>query len=163
MLHEAEQDGSFLGSVPYIVLVAVWGGGVLLGLLWLALCQLSLRRIRRGCVPITAGDAPEILRALCAKRMRSPQLLVGARVPSPFLTGLWRPAILLPASYRADFDSPALRAILAHELAHIARRDCVWNLLARLVCMVGWVQPLLWILCRRLEQARRNQQRPDDD
>ena len=46
----------------------------------------------------------------------------------------------------------ALRAILAHELAHLARRDNAWTLAARLLCALLWPQPLLWVLCRRLEQ-----------
>ena len=40
-----------------------------------------------------------------------------------------------------------------HELAHQARRDCLWNLLARAVCTAGCFQPLLWVLARRLEEA----------
>jgi 5-hydroxyisourate hydrolase-like protein (transthyretin family) len=67
--------------------------------------------------------------------------------------GLRCPAILLPASHAADFDEQALRAILAHELHHLPRRDCEWYLLARITCAVGWIQPLLWALCRQLEQV----------
>ena len=108
-----------------------------------------VRRSRR------VRGATAALRGLCDSiGVRRPLLLAGPSVRSPFLMELLgRPAIFLPAADRLAFDGPELRAILAHELAHLARRDCVWNLAARITCAVGWVQPLLWVLCRRLEQA----------
>lgn len=95
-----------------------------------------------------------MLRALCRDlRAQPPLLLANARVRSPFLAGLRRPAILLPAGYQAEFDPPALRAVLIHELTHLQRHDCAWNLLARVTGALLWVQPLLWVVRRRLEQA----------
>ncbi len=79
-------------------------------------------------------------------------LLSHPSVRSPFLAGLQHPAIFLPTTHDTDFDPTSLRAILAHELAHLARRDNAWTLAARLLCAVLWPQPLLWVLCRRLEQ-----------
>jgi hypothetical protein len=86
-------------------------------------------------------------------RVRAPLLLKSPGVGSPLLTGLQHSAILLPPDCERQFDGRTLRLILAHELIHLARRDCAWNLLARLACAMGWVQPLLWVLGRRLEQA----------
>ena len=67
---------------------------------------------------------------------------------SPCLDGLRRPAILLP-----DDVTDNLRDTFVHELAHLARRDGLWNLLRRLATAAFWVQPLLWVLSRRLEAA----------
>jgi hypothetical protein len=50
----------------------------------------------------------------------------------------------------ADGDED-LEATFAHELAHLARRDGLWNLLRRSATALFWVQPLLWVLSRRLE------------
>lgn len=138
----------------YVVLTGLWAVGALVGLAWLGFCGLSLLRTRRRSRPITEGEIVATMQALSAVyRVRPPQLLASERVASPFLTGLRRPAILLPASYASEFDEAAQRAILAHELMHLARGDCEWNLLARLLGALGWTQPLLWLLCRRLEQA----------
>ena len=41
---------------------------------------------------------------------------------------------------------------MAHELAHANRHDTRWTLASRLLCALLWPQPLLWLLCRRLEQ-----------
>ena len=130
-------------------LAAAWGLGTALLLLWLGVCQLHLTRLRRCACPVTSGPAAEMLSALTP---RPPALLSHPSVRSPFLAGLRHPAIFLPAAYEADFDAAALRAILAHELAHLARRDTAWTLACRLLCALLWPQPLLWVWCRRLEQ-----------
>ena len=118
-------------------------------LLWLAACQWHLTRLRRTARLITSGPAVDLLTALTSN---PPRLLTHPSVHSPFLAGLRRPAIFLPMSYEADFDADALRAILAHELAHRDRRDNAWTLAARLLTALLWPQPLLWLLCRRLEE-----------
>lgn len=133
----------------YAALVAFWAAGAAVWLLWLCVCQWHLTRLRREACAITSGPAAEMLASLTA---RPPCLLVHPAVRSPFLAGVRRPAIFLPTAYATDFPPDALRAILAHELAHLARRDCAWTLASRLLCAVLWPQPLLWLLCRRLEQ-----------
>jgi beta-lactamase regulating signal transducer with metallopeptidase domain len=141
-----------LGSL-YVLLAEVWAAGALSLLLWLLLCQFHLSRVRRNSQPIRAGDAATLLQDLCEDfAVAAPLLLVSSRVRTPFLAGIWRPAIFLPAGYEGLFDGPALRAILAHELVHMARRDCAWNLLAQVTSAVGWVQPLLWALGRQMAQ-----------
>ena len=69
---------------------------------------------------------------------------------SPCLDGLRRPAILLPEDVGNN-----LRETFIHELAHLARRDGLWNLLRRWAIAGCWFQPLLWVLSRRLEAGRR--------
>jgi len=133
-----------------LLLSATWASGTALLLLWLAACQWHLTRLRRRACPITSGPAAETLMALTP---HPPALLVHLSVRSPFLAGLWHPAIFLPTTYETDFDPAASRAILAHELAHLARQDNAWTLAARLLSALLWPQPLLWVLCRRLEQS----------
>lgn len=132
------------------LLTAAWGLGAALLLLWLAFCQCHLTRLRRLASPITIGPAAATLAALTP---RPPSLLTHPSIRSPFLAGVRRPAIFLPTGYEAEFNLTALRAILAHELAHLARRDTTWTLAARLLTALLWPQPLLWVLCRRLEQS----------
>ena len=136
-----------------VLLVGLWAGGAAMPLVRLAACCRSLARLRVASVPAGAA-AVELLHRLCAARgIRPPLLRVSPRVQSPVLIGLRHPAILLPASYARDFDSETLRAVLAHELAHMERRDCAWLLLVRLAGAVGSVQPLLWSLARVLEES----------
>lgn len=66
-----------------------------------------------------------------------------ADVAAPLIWGALRPVVLLP---RAAVDwTPAERAlVLAHEQAHIDRRDWLVHVLAWAVCAVFWFQPLAW-------------------
>lgn len=80
------------------------------------------------------------------------QLLGSDDVPSPMSWGLTQPAILI------DFDTLArpadADAVLAHEMAHVARRDWAMLMLSRLAVMLFWFNPLVWLLERALiEQA----------
>lgn len=146
----SEERGNKEVGFLYSALAAAWGVGTALLLLWLGVCHWHLSRLRREARPVTSGPAAETLSALTP---RPPRLLCHPSVQSPFLAGLRHPAIFLPAAYEAEFDPTTLRAILAHELAHLARRDNAWTLAARLLCALLWPQPLLWLLCRRLEQT----------
>lgn len=120
----------------------------LLLLLWLTACQFQLVRLRRTAQAITDGPTLALLATLTPS---PPALLTHPSVHSPFLAGLRRPAIYLPPTYATDFDADALRAIFVHELAHRDRRDNIWTLAARLPTAILWFQPLLWLLCRKLE------------
>ena len=75
------------------------------------------------------------------------------RVQSPFLLGIFRPKIYLPSDLR-EADRPY---VLAHENAHIRRRDHWWKPLGFLLLTVYWFNPLMWaayyFLCRDIEFA----------
>ncbi len=138
----------------YLAVVGVWLGGAVLLLGWLLICYRGIARLRRRCRPIAAGEAHTLLHAICAIQHVTPQALLACEeVKNVFLTGLWHPAILLPADYAQAFDPPMLRSILAHEVAHLIRKDTAWTLYTRLLCAVGWIQPFVWLLCRQWEQA----------
>src|SRR6185312_5734799 len=85
-----------------------------------------------------------------ARRMqlKLPGVLRSPFLSSPCLDGLRRPAILLPEEAEQE-----LRDTFVHELAHLARRDGLWNLLRQLATAALWVQPLLWVLSRRIEET----------
>ena len=74
-------------------------------------------------------------------------------VTSPFVLGLIRTKIYLPFSLGAD----TMGHVLAHEQAHIARRDHWWKPLGFALTAVYWFQPLMWVayllFCRDIELA----------
>ncbi len=134
--------------------IAIWATGTSLLLLWLAFCQGHLTALRRRALPLTKGRAAEMLARLSASRaIHAPLLFSSPHVRSPFLAGVWRPAVFLPVTWETDYDDTALHVILAHELAHHTRRDCAWTLLLRLTTALLWPQPLLWLLGGQLDQA----------
>ena len=146
-------SGSNVTHTVCFLAAGLWLAGTVALLAWLGLGQASLMLLRRRSIAAT-GEAQALLTHLCAARgLAAPRLVVSPRVAGPFLAGLWRPAIFLPATYAQDFDSAALRAVLAHELGHLERRDNAWMLLGRVTCALFWPQPLLWSLSRRMAQA----------
>ena len=74
-------------------------------------------------------------------------------VDSPFVLGLFRPVIYLPYQVEAG----DLEYIVAHEQAHIRRKDHWWKPLGFVLLCVYWFNPLLWVayvlLCRDIEGA----------
>ena len=74
-------------------------------------------------------------------------------VKSPFILGLVRPKIYLPS----NMDATSMEPVIAHETAHLARRDHWWKPLGFLILTVHWFNPLCWVtyvlLCRDIELA----------
>jgi beta-lactamase regulating signal transducer with metallopeptidase domain len=77
----------------------------------------------------------------------------------PAVIGVWRPALLLPAD--ADEWAPDVRrAVVLHELAHVARWDVVGQLAGQVACASYWFVPLAWYGARRAASFR---ERASDD
>ena len=74
-------------------------------------------------------------------------------VDSPFILGFFHPNIYLPY----DMDEGQAQYVIAHEEAHLRRRDHWWKPLGFLLLAVYWFNPLLWVayilLCRDIELA----------
>jgi beta-lactamase regulating signal transducer with metallopeptidase domain len=74
-------------------------------------------------------------------------------VSSPFVLGIVKPRIYLPYA----MDGKNLGHVVAHEQAHIRRKDHWWKPLGFLLLTVYWFNPLMWIayilLCRDIELA----------
>lgn len=79
-------------------------------------------------------------------------LLVSDELRSPISWGVLRPTILLDP--RALSSTGDAEAIIAHELAHVARLDWAKLLVARLACALFWFNPLVWLLARESHHLR---------
>lgn len=95
------------------------------------------------------GSAFFALRLIVSWRRMRKRLV--AETPMTF--GLLHPVILLPAA-SSQWDDGLRRSVLAHEQAHIARRDTWTALLAEIVCSAYWFLPLSWLSARRLREER---------
>jgi len=70
----------------------------------------------------------------------------------PFAFGLLRPEICLPISAQKHLKTAELRSLLAHELAHLVRRDPLWRFLTVWLEDVLFFQPLNRVTGRRLNR-----------
>jgi hypothetical protein len=114
---------------------------------WL-LGQVALGRLLRRAAP-----APQRLTRVLAELTPgrpAPRLLVSSRVRVPFSCGLWRAAVVLPARLCAEAPPDAVRWVLAHELAHLERRDARAGLLLGLGRVLFFPFPWFWGLRRQL-------------
>lgn len=73
-----------------------------------------------------------------------PGVRVSSDIGSPLTWGVFRPTILLPAYVHDRMIA------MAHERAHIERRDWLWQSLATIVAAILWFHPLVWFAAARL-------------
>jgi beta-lactamase regulating signal transducer with metallopeptidase domain len=129
--------------------------GVLVLLIRLAAQRRTVRRLARESMELLD---PEWARLLCESAasmgIRRPVCLLRSRECNmPMSFGTRRSAILIPAT--ADtWPEDRRRAVLLHELAHVARYDCLTQLLALGACTMYWFHPAAWWAARRLRIER---------
>jgi beta-lactamase regulating signal transducer with metallopeptidase domain len=131
--------------------LSCWAGGAVLGLIWLAAGQFRLRQLAQHSTPVDASEWQTLLRNACQTLgLRRPvTLLQGDESVMPVTWGWQRPIILLPTE-AADWPPQRRRLVLLHELAHVTRWDCLTQMIARIVCALFWVNPLIWVAAHRM-------------
>jgi beta-lactamase regulating signal transducer with metallopeptidase domain len=102
-----------------------------------------------------ARPAPAHLIALVREQattwgMRPPLIGVLPGLTSPLIWGVGQPRLLWPEGLEDRLSPDGLRAVIAHELAHVRRRDHWVSWLLLLGGMVWWWHPLYWLIRRRL-------------
>ena len=139
--------------LPMVPLIYVVGLLLLLGRLGLE--PLALRRLLRTSRELTNPDWQSRL-DLATREMGVAgrvRLLQTTQEVMPLTFGTLRPTIVLPAS-ADDWTTDRRDAVLFHELAHVARRDCLVQRLAALACALYWPHPGVWWAARRLRTER---------
>ena len=131
---------------PMPLLLAAWIAGLGWSLVKLGAASRNVRRLIRQSEPMEPDGIPE---DLPAKRVRIRSL---RNLGSPVIIGVRKPTILIPADYE-ETSPAALKAAVAHELAHLQRHDVAWALVSELVKVIFWFDPATWIIAReqRLE------------
>ncbi len=109
-----------------------------------------------GMVVLFLYAAISYLRIALKVRARLPLgdgIFVCDGVDTPFILGVIRPKIFLPSSLGGEEQA----YVIAHEQAHLKRKDHWWKPLGFLLLTVHWFNPLMWIayilLCRDIEMA----------
>ncbi|MFL5594559.1 MAG: HEAT repeat domain-containing protein [Gemmatimonadaceae bacterium] len=102
----------------------------------------------RDAVP--EGPLLEMLRELASEAglRHAPRLTCTSRISSPIALGINE--ICVPETALTDLDVEQQRSLLAHELAHLARRDPVWLGVASLIERIFWIQPLNRVANRQI-------------
>ncbi|MEO8620776.1 MAG: M56 family metallopeptidase [bacterium] len=166
VLHETSQDAATPTTSPVndpvitntpisrtAVVVSVWA----LIALVLAVSYAARRLILTGRIgdrhAILDGPLFDMLNTLANNNgvRPAPRLTSTPRISSPIALGVRE--ICVPETALTALDLEQQRSMLAHELAHLARRDPVWMALASLVERVLWIQPLNRVARRQMATA----------
>lgn len=136
------------------ILAIVWLVGMIV---MLAYCIISYLRLKRRmadaviyngglCVDGCKEDASEKRRKKCA-------IYQSEKVTSPFVLGFFKPRIYVPF----QMTEKDMECVIAHEKAHIARKDHWIKPIAFILLSFYWFNPLVWVayilLCRDIELA----------
>jgi len=129
----------------------VWlvAAGIVFRLVRIALGLLRLKRLRRaGCLAPPDVELDELQWAL-----RTDAEIRYVSEGQPVTCGAWRPVVLLPASLLSH-PKAIQRAVLAHELIHVQRRDWIWVMGEEILCATLWFHPGIWWVVSRVRRAR---------
>src|SRR5579872_1572706 len=123
-----------------VVLLAIWICGFLaVAFFWWLRWRRIHAAVRSGSLLALQADVPVL---------SSPALL------EPGIFGIFRPVLLLPEGIMGRLAPEHLKAILAHELCHVRRRDNLTAALHMVVEAIFWFHPLVWWLGVRLIEER---------
>lgn len=145
---------NFSAVLPFIV--GLWFFGVaffafrLIGGIW----QLHLYKTREISAP--SVNWQERFSVLCGKLKitRTVKFLQSNLVETPIVVGWLKPLILVPTSVFLQINPRELETILAHELVHIRRYDCLINFAQSVVEVLFFYHPCAWWISSVIRQER---------
>ena len=147
-------DGALQFGWPWFV-IAMWGAGslviALVGLIRIR-CFARLVADTEAAHGEIQDDADQISRRLGLRKSPVVRLVRGV-IPPVVWAPAFHPVILLPERLLSGLDRASRSTILAHELAHVRRRDQWVRRLESLVIVLYWWNPVVWFTLRRLNHA----------
>lgn len=138
------------------LLLAVWLCGTLVVLLvWCIRWRQVSIAVRTGEVAPRGREARILQRLQGEMKLRGRiQIVHTQQMTEPGIFGIFRPVLLWPTELTAHLDDAHVRAILAHELLHVRRKDNLMAAMHMLVEALFWFHPMVWWLESRIVQER---------
>jgi beta-lactamase regulating signal transducer with metallopeptidase domain len=143
-------------AIPWKEIVAgVWLTG---SFGWLVLLAVRIRRFRgqlafaRSLSKPLRDQLDGIARRIGVKQVPEIRIVPG-QIPPLLWTVSSRPRLFLPSSLWQKLSEDQQVALLAHELAHLRRRDHWVRYLELLVTALYWWHPVVWWACRQMREA----------
>ncbi|MDA7916052.1 M48 family metalloprotease [Verrucomicrobia bacterium] len=134
----------------------LWAMGALLMLLRTFRTTLIVTRIKNRatslCDQSINAISQELSRTL--KIAQPVAIRLSDEILSPAVIGILRPAILFPVALLARISTDQIKAVLAHELAHIRRNDYLVNLAQRVIESLFYFNPFIWLINRQIRTER---------
>ncbi len=137
-------------------IVLLWFIGVLLcSIRLIAGWRLSRSLTKVGISVVPSGIQQSFNEIMERLALTKPvRLLASLRIDTPVAVGWLRPVVLLPITALTGLDEDQLRAVFAHELAHIRRHDFLVNMIQRGVESILFYHPGVWWVSARIRSER---------
>lgn len=152
------EPAAVLALRPEVASVAAWCWtlGVLGMAVRFAAQSRGARRLRTTGVSAPDADWLRTFRALRSELgiSRGVRFLKSALAEVPMVVGWLRPVVLVPASAFTGLGPDQLRALLAHELAHVRRHDHLLNAVQAVVEIALFFHPAVWWLSKQVRVER---------
>jgi bla regulator protein blaR1 len=155
-VNHATNAASLLSLLPLLIAVVWLCGFVALLILWSVRWRRVVAAMQRS-TPMNQGREVVVLRHLeKIGVVRGPMTLMLSQDSAlePGIFGIFRPVLLWPAKISEHLEDSHLKAILAHEVAHVRRRDNLAAALHMTVEAIFWFHPMVWWLGARLVEER---------
>ncbi len=155
----SEARKGWLGSLPvdwHAWLLIGWGLAIAGQVAAIAHQRELLKRLLCRATP-AADPALIALVAELSGRIglrRQPEVMTADGEGSPFVCGLHRPTLVLPRGLVGSLDPESLRSVLLHELAHIRRRDLLWDWIPASVRLLYFFLPAAHYIVYRARLER---------
>lgn len=85
---------------------------------------------------------------------RKPILMVSDQIGVPMTFGRIKPVILIPLGMLSNLSQVQIEALLMHEMAHILRRDYLFNAIQLVVETLYFHHPLVWFMAKKIREER---------
>jgi TonB family protein len=121
--------------------------------LWRAINLSALRR-EAVAVPLTGQAALFWDRCLKRFEVQGVSIAASSRVFGPVTLGVRQKMLLLPVNVIEQLPEADLSTVIAHEFAHMRRKDFMKNLLYELLCLPVSYHPVLWLTRARIMESR---------
>jgi TonB family protein len=145
-----------LPEIFVVALLSLYFGTVIYFAVRLAWSLHSTARLLRQARPLSLTTEQEDLWRNCKRTfsLEEARILGSSRIAGPVTLGLWEPVLLVPSDFAAECTAQDLLAALAHECAHMKRRDFQKNLFYEIASLLLVFHPVVWMLKSHIAQTR---------
>ncbi len=145
-----------LPEIFVVSLLSLYFGAVIYFAVRLAWSLRSTVRLVRQARPLSLTTEQEDAWSRCKLvfSLDSARMLGSSRIAGPVTLGLREPVLLVPSDFAAECTEQDLLAALAHECAHMKRRDFQKNLFYEIASLLLAFHPVVWMLKSYIAQTR---------
>ncbi|WP_049945812.1 M56 family metallopeptidase [Butyrivibrio sp. LC3010] len=132
-------------------LCIIWLLGVFAVICYAVLSFVSIWKKTRASIMLAGGTDRDGICGSMKNSNGSVSAFISDEIDTPFILGIFRPVVYLPSG----LDDETLKNVLAHEKAHIRRKDHLRKQFGFILLAIHWFNPLVWIsyilFCKDIE------------